>query len=246
MEMKKLLHIFSVFLLMVAVGCTKPDVPAPGGDDTPNDSVVEPGNSYNGHDYVDLGLPSGTLWATCNLGASVPEAFGDYYAWGETVTKEIYAWKHYRYGNYLDGQAGMTKYCSDPEYGLDGFVDTLTVLEPMDDVATAQWGTGWRMATREEWLELCENATGVWTERNGVNGLLFTGSNGNSLFLPAAGYCDNADMVLTALGIYWSSTLQTNMPIVAWSFHSHSDTWHVCGSYERNRGQVVRPVCSSK
>lgn len=230
----------------MAVGCTKPEEPDPGEDSTPNDSVVEPGNSLNGHEYVDLGLPSGTLWATCNLGASVPEAFGDYYAWGETTTKEIYDWKSYRYGNYRDGLSEMTKYCSDPEYGLDGFVDTLTVLEPMDDVATAQWGAGWRMATREEWLELSQNATGVWTEQNGVYGLRFTGDNGNSLFLPAAGYHENVDVVLTALGIYWSSTLQTAMPIVGWSFHFHSDSWHVCGSYERNRGQVVRAVCQAR
>ena len=219
----------ALLLMLFAVGCNKPD---------------EPDLSLNGHEYVDLGLPSGTLWATCNLGAAVPEDFGDYYAWGETVTKEIYDWKSYRYGNCLDGISEMTKYCSDPDWGLDGFSDTLTVLESMDDAATAQWGAGWRMATREEWLELCQNTTGEWTEQNGVYGLRFTGDNGNSLFLPAAGYRDNAEIVSTALGIYWSSTLQTAMPMIAWSFHFTMDNWHVCGSYERNRGQVVRAVVS--
>ena len=226
----------ALLLMFFVSGCNKPDEP-----DVPD----EPIHSLNGHDFVDLGLPSGALWATCNLGAVVPEDFGDYYAWGETVTKEIYDWKNYRYGNYLDGQSEMTKYCSDPDWGLDGFADTLTVLEPIDDAALANWGEGWRMPTREEWAELYQNTTCVWTEQNGVEGLLLTGGNGNSMFLPAAGYRDGGDVVTTALGIYWSSTLQTTMPVIAWSFHFNLDTWHVCGSYERNRGQVVRPVCSS-
>lgn len=225
----------SALLLLFAVACNKPDEP-----DVPD----EPEHSLDGHDYVDLGLPSGTLWATCNLGASVPEEFGDYYAWGETVTKEIYDWKNYRYGNYLNDISEMTKYCSNPDWGLDGFSDTLTVLEPTDDAALVQWGSGWRMATREEWAELYQNTTCEWTERNGVLGLLMTGSNGNGIFLPAAGYRDGVDMVSKALGIYWSSSLQTAMPMIAWSFHFTLDYWHVCGSYERNRGQVVRAVYS--
>lgn len=223
-----------VLLMLLAVSCGKPEEPDNGGDDD--------GGIIAGHEYVDLGLPSGTLWATCNVGANCPEACGDYYAWGETVTKEMYDWKQYKYSCFVNGDYVLTKYCTDPECGFNGFVDSLLVLDPTDDVASVNWGTDWRMPTKEEWSELLDNTTDTLIEQNGITGRLFTGSNGNNLFLPNTGfYLDNA-LICAKLGVYWSSSLQTTFQIVAWSYHSDLDECHVCGTYERSRGQCVRAV----
>lgn len=184
------------------------------------------------HEYVDLGLPSGTLWATCNVGAHSPEESGDYFAWGETSTKDSYVWENYMYCNYHDDIVDLTKYNAD---------DSLTVLEPGDDAARACWGADWRMATKEEWAELYQNTTWIWTKQNGVMGRLLTGSNGNSLFLPAVGYRVDGEPTSTGLGIYWTSTL-TGIFISAYSYHFDFDQCHVCATYERCRGQVTRAV----
>ena len=232
-------------MMVVAVDCNKPDEPNNGGNNDPqNDSVVDDGDTINVHEYVDLGLPSGTLWATCNVGADAPEGFGDYFAWGETKPKEVYDWKSYQYGNFERNE--LTKYCTDSSYGLNGFVDNLTVLEPGDDAATANWGADWRMATREEWEELYRKTTCVWTTQNGVKGRLLTGRNGNSIFLPATGFFLENALICPGLGIYWSSTLHSGFPERGWSFHYDLDECHVCGTYERCRGQVVRAVLSAK
>ena len=223
-----------MLLLLFAMSCQKPDEPNPGsGDD---------GNVLNGHEYIDLSLPSGTLWATCNIGADTPEGFGNYYAWGETEPKDLYDWKSYRYGNLVNGCFAMTKYCTDSLWGLNGFVDSLTILEPVDDVATVSWGTDWRMPTKEEWEELYRETTCIWTTQNGVDGRLFTGCNGNSIFLPATGFRLDGELIGPSLGIYWSSSLHAGFPERGWSFHYDLDECHVCGTYERSRGQVVRAV----
>ena len=193
-------------------------------------------------DYVDLGLPSGTLWAKCNVGASSPEEVGDYFAWGETATKEIYDWKQYKYSEYEDGVYKLNKYCTNPAWGVGGFVDNKTELEPSDDAVIANCGEGWRMPTSEEYDELYQNTTFEWIEINGVEGRLLTGSNGNSIFLPAAGFYIDDTIICHGLGIYWSSTLQTQAQIAAWSLHFDAVNCHVCGTYERSRGHVVRAV----
>ena len=220
-------------LLFSTVSCYKPDEPSQGGDDN--------GNMFEGHEYVDLGLPSGTLWATCNVGADVPEGFGEFFAWGETDPKDLYDWKSYRYGRLFQERYELNKYCTDSVFGLDGFVDNLTVLEPSDDVVRVRWGIGWRIPTIEEWEELFLNTTGTWTASNGVKGWLCTATNGNSLFLPASGYwwedTFNAD-----LGLYWSRTINKEFPYRAWGFHFNCDSSHLCGSSDRNRGQTVRAV----
>ena len=190
-------------------------------------------STYIGHDYVDLGLPSGLLWATCNVGADTPEGYGDYFAWGETTPKSVYNWDNYQY---YDG-SNLTKYT-----GSDG----LTSLLPEDDAATANWGEGWRMPTREEWQELYNNTTVTWTQRNGVNGRLYTASNGNSLFLPAAGYRSGTSLYNAGtFGFYWSSSLHTDYPGSAWNLRFNSDGCDV-GSYYRISGFTVRPVRSSR
>lgn len=162
-------------------------------------------------DWVDLGLPSGLLWATRNVGATAPEDYGDYFAWGETSPKSVYNWNTYIYGNHWE----FTKYCNYSSCGYNGFTDTLTTLQPGDDAATANYGG--RTPTADEWQELIDNTTSEWTTLNGVNGFRFTGSNGNRLFLPAAGY--RWDSTLDHPGgwcIYWSSSLYTDGPDYAW------------------------------
>ena len=185
------------------------------------------------HDYVDLGLPSGTLWATCNVGANAFEKYGDYFAWGETAPKDVYSWSTYQY---YDG-GNLVKYT-----GSDG----LTTLLPEDDAATANWGNGWRMPTKEEWQELYQNTTNTWTTQNGMNGRLFTAPNGNSLFLPAAGcrwdgYLDNVG----SYGDYWSSSLYTDYPDDAWDFGFLSDYCRM-SYYRRDYGLSVRAVRSTR
>ena len=201
--------------------------------------------SLNGHDWVDLGLPSGTLWATCNVGANSPTAYGDYYAWGETTTKTTYNWSTYIYcnGNYNT----LTKYCNDASYGNNGFTDALTTLEATDDAATANWGSGWRMPTYDEMLELYNNCTKTWTTQNGVNGIKFTGTNGNSVFLPAAGHRLASELSNAgSVGYYWSSSLRTNAPYKARNLFFNSGTCYL-QNYDNDRryGQSVRPVCVS-
>ena len=135
--------------------------------------------------YVDLVLPSGLLWAECNLGATTPEGYGDYYAWSETSPKSTYDWSTYRYCNGTENT--LTKYCNSSSYGNNGFTGALTALQAIDDAATQAFGNGARTPAKAEWEELLANTTATWTTRNGVNGHLFTAPNGNSLFLPAAG-----------------------------------------------------------
>ena len=198
----------------------------------------------DGHEYVDLGLPSGTLWATCNIGAAKPEEFGDYFAWGETSTKNTYNWSTYKYcnGNQL------TKYCNESYRGYNGFTDNLTELQTGDDAATANWGEGWRTPTKEQWDELLANTTNEWTTQNGVEGRLFTSKkNGKSLFLPAAGYCwDDGLSRVGRSGYYWSSSLFIDSPYIAWYFYFNSDCYYMYYGYYRYSGHFVRAVCSTR
>ena len=192
----------------------------------------------NGHEWVDLGLPSGTKWATCNVGATKPEEYGNYYAWGETEPKTTYNWSTYKWCN---GSAEtQTKYNTSSIYGT---VDNKTVLELADDAAHANWGGAWRMPTDAEWTELRENCTWTWTTKNGVNGYeVKSNINGNSIFLPAAGYRLDDDLGLAGGGgYYWSSSLLTDYPYYAWNVYFISD--YVNGSNDyRHYGLSVRPV----
>ena len=192
------------------------------------------------NDWVDLGLPSGLLWATRNVGASSPEDYGDYFAWGETQPQEVYSWSTYRYcnGDYYE----LTKYCDNSDYGYNGFTDNLTMLQPSDDAATANWGGGARTPTEAEWDELIRHTTSQWTTRNGVNGMLLTSTNGNSLFLPAAGGRGFSSLYYAgSRGNYWSSSLFTGYPYHALPFYFDSVRQYVIGYY-RNYGYTVRAV----
>ena len=163
------------------------------------------------HEYVDLGLPSGTLWATCNIGANSPEEYGDYFAWGETEPKEDYSWSTYKYCN--GSFNTMTKYCSLSDYGYNGFTDNLTELLPEDDAATMNWGSEWQIPSVEQRDELVNNeyTTTTWVTRNGVGVKLITSkTNEKSIFLPAAGcyWDDNSGLRnVGSEGYYWSRSL---------------------------------------
>ena len=203
------------------------------------DSITFNQVTGNGHEYVDLGLPSGTLWATCNVGATKPEEYGDYFAWGETKPKDYYDWSTYKWCNDSDGNT-LTKYCTDSDYGI---VDNKTELEATDDAATANWGGDWRMPTIEEQNELFNNCTCGWTSQNGVTGCVVTGPNGNSIFLPAAG--ERFGPSLEHVGShsrYWSSSLIVLGPKSVYYLDSNYDRtdWETMG---RHHGLSVRPVC---
>ena len=202
-------------------------------------------SSGGDHAYVDLGLPSGLLWATCNVGADAPEDYGDYFAWGETQPKDTYNWSTYQYCN--GSSSTLTKYCNNSSYGYNGFTDNLTTLLPEDDAATANWGNDWRMPTKEEWQELYNNTTVTWTTQNGVNGLLFTASNGNSLFLPAAGNRWYDELYYVGnYGYYWSSSLYTVNPDYAWYFFYFNSGSTGMSRYYRYYGHSVRAVRSAR
>ena len=189
-----------------------------------------------GRNYVDLGLPSGTKWATYNVGATVPEGYGDYYAWGETTSKETYSWSTYRWCN---GSAyTLTKYNTN---GSCGTIDNRIILEPSDDAATVNWGSAWRIPTCDEMSELKNNCTVTWTTLNGVNGCLFIGQNGNSLFLPAAGRGINSSILdVGSYGNYWSSSLCSDTYASRY-FCIKSDDCTFQGTF-RCYGFTVRPV----
>ena len=188
---------------------------------------------------VDLGLS--VKWASFNLGATKPEDYGDYYAWGETEPKENYSWSTYKFGTSSSGP--FSKYNIDSSYGT---VDNKTLLEQEDDVAHVKLGGSWRMPTYAEWTELRENCTWTWTTQNGVNGRLVTSkTNGDSIFLPAAGYRDVTYLYdAGSYGLYWSSELYWGDPFhpnYAWYVNFNSDNVYRDDN-NRCRGFSVRPV----
>jgi len=200
--------------------------------------------TLNGHEWVDLGLPSGTLWATCNVGANAPEEYGDYFAWGETNSKDIYNWETYKYAN---GDRDMIiKYCNDSDFGNDGFTDTLTILLPEDDAATVNWGSGWQTPSKEQWDELVGNTTKTWTTQNGVTGMLITAKNGVTLFLPAAGIrWDSNHKYEGADCVFWSRSLNSNYLCHAWYLLFDSEGCSLTGD-NRFIGYSLRPVTTSR
>ena len=237
--MKKTLSILIVAFVMTAmVSCGEKDNTPSNGGGNSNGNSNNDSNTPAG--WVDLGLPSGLLWAECNLGANTPEEWGDYFAWGETETKSAYNWDTYRYGHSINE---LTKYCYEVESGYNGFTDTLTLLEPEDDAVMVHIGNGARMPTKNEWTELKENTVSEWTTRNGVNGRLFTAENGQSIFLPAAGSRFNNDHDTSGTwGHYWTSSLV----VYGGCFYSHSFhfTDELCDVSvdSRNTGFSVRAV----
>ena len=162
------------------------------------------------YNYVDLGLPSGTKWATYNVGATKPTEYGDYFAWGETKPKENYSWETYKWCK--GSSNSMTKYRTDSDYGT---VDNKKVLDAEDDAATANWGSAWRMPTAEEIEELIDACNWKWMVNyygTGIAGRLGTSVyNGATIFLPAAGDRNDTDLYDAGdNGYYWSSSLSSD------------------------------------
>ena len=186
---------------------------------------------------VDLGLPSGTLWADRNIGANSPEGYGDYFAWGETSPKSEYNWSTYKYCN--GSYDTLTKYNNKSIYGT---IDNKTILEASDDAATANWGSNWRMPTHAEQEELIEKCTWTWTTHNGVKGYKVTGPNGNSIFLPAAGYRSGSSVGNAfSYGNYWSASLDESGPNEARIMDFFSAN-HYSYNNSRSYGYSVRAV----
>ncbi len=202
--------------------------------------------------WVDLGLPSGLLWASHNVGASKPEDNGDYFAWGETSTKEGYSYNDYHF--YQGSDNKITKYCTLSMLGFDNYVDNLTILQSEDDAATVNMGNPARIPTRVEWQELVDNTTIQLTTLGGVTGLLFSGANGNNIFLPAAGLMANSRLEGNGSQLaYWSSSLYVQNPKEAWCFNdfvSDDGDWQVRNDYlfqhQRHLGYTVRAVSNRR
>ena len=191
------------------------------------------------HEAVDLGLPSGLKWATCNVGADTPEGYGDYFAWGETAPKSNYDWLTYKWCN--GSISTLTKYNNRSNFGA---VDNISVLALDDDAARMSWGGEWRIPTEEEFRELMTNCTWTWSTLNGVNGYsISSNSNDKSIFLPAAGWHD--EEILQQAGIqgeYWSHVISyPDSPYSARSLYFISGHVNI-NNRLRCYGLPIRPV----
>ena len=183
------------------------------------------------------------FWAESNLGTSDPKYPGDYFAWGETEPKSEYSWSTYKWCN--GSYNTMTKYCIQSSCGYNGFTDSKTELEADDDVATANWSNGWQMPSYDQFIELYNSSYTIrtWTTQNGVNGRKITSkSNGNSIFLPTAGFRDGTRIRNAgSFGLYWSHSLDTTNPYLASGLDFNSSSIST-SSYDRYVGRSVRPV----
>jgi len=206
------------------------DPVTPGGDT---------GDAPAGAKAVDLGLPSGTKWANMNVGAEKPEDYGLYFARGETTgytsdtnDGHLFNWESYQYGYY--------DYDSDYSHLVNIGSD---IAGTKYDAATANWGSPWRMPSRAQIRELWDNCISEWTTQNGVDGMKFTGPNGGTIFLPAAGDRWGPDLNYAGTcGVYWSSTLDESDPVDAYGLYFHSGDVFWCDDGGLSNGQSVRPV----
>ena len=235
-------------------------------------TTAPPKHTINGHEYVDLGLPSGLKWATCNVGADDPEEYGDYFAWGDTVPyykpghaqddlqtygkddkkkTDGYVWSTYKWCN--GSSNNLTKYCSNSDYGYNGFKDGKTTLDAKDDAASYNWGGRWRMPTETDWVELLDDNNCKWewfdagnTDFGGIAGYKVTslkkGYEECFIFLPAAGLRLNIGFSFVGFaGCYWSSSLDATTPWCA-MFLDIQHNYIGVVSENRSTGRSVRPV----
>ncbi len=265
-----LLVFVSVMALCTACGGNEPEDPdkpgtentdpnkPDGGSEEPGDKEEpgegeEPGDTDPGEDVivggkqevVDLGLPSGTLWASCNLGADSPEQFGAYFAWAEVKPKKKYGWDTYEYATYKTEIKNEKEVVLLDE--LTKYFDATTPLEKSDDAAFVNWGGDWRLPTNAEFTELTKYCYWSWTEKNGVKGCEFSG-NGNSIFLPAAGFYDGDILFYDGSGCYyWSSDIGTQDLGTSFGFYSEKESYMTqLYAGERCVGNTIRAVKSGK
>ncbi len=219
--MKRILLILAIITGAMMVSCNPDD--DDNNNNGGNNGDGDPDGYIAGHGYVDLGLPSGVKWATCNVGASSPEDYGDYFAWGETSPKAEYTRENsVTYGEQMSDISGNAQY----------------------DAATANWGGSWRMPKKDEMQELVNHCEWEWTEVNGVNGAKFIGPNGNSIFLPAAGNSTGSSLYdVGGYGYYWSSTPHdTDGGNGAYFLYFSNGSEYVNWDNDRYYGLTVRPI----
>ena len=195
--------------------------------------------------FVDLGLTSGTLWATCNIGADNPQDAGLFFAWGDTVGHGsdpsdgyLFSWDNYKWCVVVDYFSHFTKYCTESSCGNDGFADGKYELDPEDDAAYINWGSEWRTPSKEQFDELKNECTWTLKTIGDVKGYEVVGQNGNSIFLPETGW--RIDDMLLDGGAYWARS--ANPEDTGGAYYLGWDDW---GEYEyggRVNGQCVRPV----
>ncbi len=210
-----------------------------------NEEVIVDNSCYiNGHWFVDLELPSGMLWADTNIGAATAADYGDYFAWGETATKDVYSWDNYKYGTSMET---LTKY---------NYTDGLTELEASDDAAVAAWGDQCRMPTSAEYKELLNSdyCSWSWVTMKDSNGADITGykvtskKNGNSIFFPTSGgHLDDALILDGQNGFFWAASVSTiEDGLYAYALNFGEGGYHFFSSYDRYHGFPVRPVASQQ
>ncbi len=197
----------------------------------------------NGYGYVNLGLS--VKWAFCNIGANLPEEYGDCFAWGETETKHNYSWGNYRLAS--GDRTSLKKYCTDINFSHWARIDNKTTLELEDDAANKNWGGKWRIPTRTEADELRKKCYWKWVSQNGIYGYkVISIINGNYIFIPAAGgytwHGDSFRYEIQKSGWYWSSSLAPNAPCSAYGLYFTATS---VGEFSSNRdlGYSIRPVC---
>ena len=199
--------------------------------------------NISAHDYVDLGLPSGVMWATCNVGASSPASYGDYYAWGETKVNNVHGWEYLKYCNDNSGDS-FSKYNEGKD--TEGTIDGKTTLDSEDDAAHVNWGGSWRMPTKEEWMELRNSCDWEWYAQDDYKGFKVTSkANGHSIFLPAAGWIVSSLSDAGGYGYYWSSSLDASYSYYAYYCYFNSDYIIPANWFIRYYGFSVRPVSSA-
>ena len=239
--MKK--YFYTLLTTLMAVMTTMPLVSCSDDDDNVDSGTANKYPSYlkcpdEHHPHmIDLGLPSGTKWACCNVGADMPEVYGGYYAWGETEEKTVYNDITYQYckGEDTDGDGLYDMNCSYKNLGVD-------IASTQYDVAHVKWGDSWCMPSLTQFIELLKNCTNTWTTKNGVNGRQFSGSNGGVIFLPASGFQWGDKLFESGnTGHYWSSTQPQSDLHFAYclSFVEDGIGWISGG---RRCGFAVRPV----
>ena len=236
-----------LFLSMLPLGAISMSLVACNNDDNEESPEVIDRSPAQA---IDLGLPSGTLWASCNVGATKPEEYGDYFAWGETKPKSEYSLSTYKWCN--GSVERLTKYCNDKRFGNNGLMDNKTELDLEDDAAYVNWGSNWRMPSFAQIKELINNCTWEWMTVNGVNGdEVKSKKNQNSIFLPAAGWHRNSEFGRAgSVFLYWSRSLDTgvnNHPFNAYRMGGNSE--EVTSNENegivrtvRDAGLSVRPV----
>lgn len=231
-------------------------------------TVITQKQSYLDNMYVDLDLPSHTLWATHNIGVkeydvqnlhkNSKKVIGNYYAWGETKTKRSYSWENYEHAKGV--YYSLSKYCTSPTFGCvangfpNGLVDDLIILEKVDDVATQKLGAKWSIPTKDQFQELIDTAYRVWIDKyifgNSFTGLILKSPENpeKSIIFPTTGYYWNDDESLKVSyidtdGYYWTSTLDDNDPSCACCFHFNMNNRlvEIC-CMDRCSGIAVRPV----